>query len=491
MSINAGFRGPGVVVEMGSRAGQAASTGAETGRYLVAGLFDRGPVGTPVLVRSMRELIERFGDRVAYSAAWDSLALYYAEGGSEAYVVRVVGPAATPGTLTLKDAAGKDTVRVDAIGAGAWSTTISVEVVAGTVAGTVRLIVRSGDAVEVYDNLLSPADAAGRLGTSRLVRGVNMGSTTPAPNNLPAPLTRTPLGSGSDDRAAVTATHVAAALDKLPPNLGTGAVALPGWPADLVGAQLIAHAKTTRRVAILAPKVGATAGEVKTLATTLTKPDGAYAMLAWPWVRVTIAPGVTQLVSPEGYVAAARSRAHTTSGPWGAVAGPQSAARTLAGLEVEVGQGDGGDLNDVGVSVVRTVAGQIMLYGYRSLSTDIALYRLLSAQDTLNYLAQRCEDALSGYVFAPMNEGILGQVEGALVGICDDVRTRGGLYPWMTTTPPRREIDPGYSVDVGDSLNSRESLAQNVLRAQVAVRLAEHAELVRLSIIRVAMTAAV
>lgn len=491
MSVTA-FRGPGVVTEMATRAGQATSGGADSGRYFVAGLFDRGHTDAAVRVSSLKELTDRFGDRPAYSAAWDSLSTYFAEGGSQAYVARVVGPAATVGTLTLKDRAGTplNTLRIDALGAGTWSTGVTVQILDGTVAGTVKALIRAAGNVETFDNATSPADLANKLNDSRYVRGTDLGSATAAPNNLPAVLAETALSAGADDRTSVTTALMTAALDRFPSNLGTGVVALPGYTADLVGAALRTHAKTTRRVAILAAAVGASVADVKSLAQTLTSADGSYTMLAYPWVRITIAPGVTQLISPEGYVAAARARAHTAVGPWGAAAGVGSAARTLVGLATEVSQNDGSDLNAAGVSCIRTVAGQIMLYGYRSLAIDSVNYRLLSAQDTMNYIAQRAEDALARFVFAPMNEGVLGQVDGTLRGICDEVRLRGGLYPWYTNATPRVLIDPGYSVEVV-GVNTRETLATGALNAQVAVRLTEGAELIHLTLIRVGLTAAV
>ena len=483
---NSTFAGPGVVIETLTRAGASGGSGADSGRYFVAGLFERGRTDAPVLVKSVKELVDHFGDRTAYSAAWDSLSTYFAEGGSQAYVLRVAGPAATKGTLTLKDAQNADSLKVDALGAGSWSTSVTVEVLAGTTPNTAKILVRSGSTVEVYDNMGTASEAASRLTSSNLVRGTAMGGGLPAVSTSGA----VALSAGSDDRASVTAATMTDALDKIPGTLGTGAVALPGYPADSVGAALIAHAKATRRVAILGLAVGTSPNAAKLAAQQLTGADGSYAMLAYPWVRIQLAPGVTQLISPEGYVAAARARAHTADGPWGAAAGPNSTARSLVGLEVETGNSDGSDLNAAGVSVIRTVGRSIMLYGYRSLAVDAANYRLLSAQDTMNYLAQRCEDALAAYVFAPINSGTLGQVEGSLRGICEDIRARRGLYELYTDSTPRELVDPGYSVDVA-GVNTRESLAQHQLNAVVAVRLTENAELVHLSLIRVALTAAI
>lgn len=476
--------GPSVQVGFATRLGSSSSIGAGTGRYFVAGLFERGRTDSAVRVTSFREFTDRFGARVAYSAAWDSLRMFFAEGGSEAVVARIVGAAATVGTKTFKDAAAADSIRIDALGAGAWSADVSVEITAGSMDDTVRAIVTYLDQIEVFDNATSAADLANKLNQSLYVRGVDLGG------GLPAVAAAAALSAGADDRAAVVTQTYVTGLDKFPAGLGAGAVALPGQTADLVGASLIAHAKATRRVALLAPKVGATQQELVVLAKTLVGVDGKYAMLVAPWVRISDRPGGTLLVSPEGYVAGARARAHTRSGPWAAAAGSISASTSIVAVEREVQQSEYDTLSDVGVSLIVTRAGRIVLYGYRSLDVDSTNYRLLSAQDTLNWLAQRCEDSLEPFVFAPIdgNGGLLGQVEGVLRGILEDVRLRGGLYARVVDGDM---VDPGYSVDVGNSVNTTESLAQNILRAQVAVRLAPHAELIEITIIRVALTASV
>lgn len=478
--------GPSVRVGFATRLGSSSIVGADTGRYFVAGLFDRGPTTGPVTVRSFRELTDRFGPRVAYSAAWDSLRLYFDEGGSQAVVGRVVGPAATVGTYTFDDGAGTPApaLKVDALGAGAWSSGVTVEIAAGTLANTRKAIVRFDGDLEIFDNATTTADLANRLNASKYVRGTDLGA------GLVAVKAATALSAGADDRAAVTTQLAIDALDLFPVSLGTGAVALPGYSADLVGAALIAHAKATRRVAILAPAVGEDKAGLIALAQSLVGADGKYAMLAAPWVRITIAPGVTTLVSPEGYVAGARARAHTRYGPWAAAAGVASAAQSIVAAEREIPFDEYDELSDALVSLIVTRAGRVVLYGYRSLDVDTANYRLLSAQDMLNWLAQRSEEALEPFVFAPIDGsgGLTGQIDGVLRGILDDVRMRGGLYARVIDGDM---VDPGYSVDVGNSVNTTESLAQNILRAQVAVRLSPHAELIELTIIRVALTAAV
>ena len=86
---------PGVSVRTATRSGPVNQAVPLTGRYFVVGQFDRGPVDRPLRIRSLAELEVNYGSRVAYGSAYDDLRTYFEEGGTEAYVVRVAGPAAT------------------------------------------------------------------------------------------------------------------------------------------------------------------------------------------------------------------------------------------------------------------------------------------------------------------------------------------------------------------------------------------------------------
>lgn len=489
MSI-AAVRPPGVYAEMTTRPGVTTTTGAASGQYLCIGTFSRGRTDAAVLVRSLGELVEVFGPRTASSAAWDSLESFFVNGGAQARVLRVVGPAATLGTLTLKDRAtpAVNTLRIDALGAGAWSAGLTVEVAAGSAAGTVRLLVRLGDQVEVFDNASTPADLANKLNASRWVRGVDLGSVTASPNNLPAILAPAALSAGADDLAAVDAAALTAALPKLDSGLGIGAVGIPGQSAAVVGAALIAHAKATQRVAAFVPPVGTTVSGVVAMAQGLTTADGGYAALVYPWIRTSIhgAPGNSQLIGGEGYFAAMRSRAHTADGPWGQAAGTPAISANILDVERDLTDDERATLNAAGVSVIRKMTGGIRLYGYRSLSTDVENYGQLSDQDSMNYLYARCTQALEPFVFAPLTSATVGQAKAALIAICDDIRARGGALERYVPGDRTRLIDPGYAVDV-----TTNPAQPNTLLATVALRLPGHAEFVRLTLTRVAATAAI
>lgn len=485
---------PGINIRTATRSGPVNPTVPASGRYFVAGQFDRGRTDVAQRVRSLAELEVLYGGRVAYGSAYDDLRMFFEEGGTEAHVIRVVGPAATLGTRTLMDRAGVplSTLRIDALGAGAWSAGVTVAVENGTTAGTYRLVIDGplAEDTERYDNLTTPADAVTALSRSKYVRAVDLGSATVAPNNQPAIIAATALSAGTDDRAAITATIMTNALAKFGVERGSGAVAVPGYSASLVGAALQVHAKAFRRLAIMAGPVGASDADYLTLAAARLAADGEYSGVFGPWVSIPVGNGTTKLVSPEGYVAAVRARAHLSEGPWAAPAGERAAARFVVGVERELTRAQGDALDEGNVNAIRTIAGTTRLYGWRSLSTDLANYALLIGRDVLNTVAYEAEARLERFVFKTIDSKgqLLASVASELVGILAPMRAAGGLYARVIDG---NEVDPGYSVDVGDTVNTTAVLNSNTIAAVVALRVSPVGSLIDVTIVKAGLTATV
>ena len=64
-----------------------------TGNWFAAGYTDRGPIDEAKLITSLAQSVEVFGPRVTYGNIYDSLEAFFREGGQNAYVSRIVGPA--------------------------------------------------------------------------------------------------------------------------------------------------------------------------------------------------------------------------------------------------------------------------------------------------------------------------------------------------------------------------------------------------------------
>src|SRR4051794_31065699 len=89
-----------------------------TGTWFVAGIASQGPTGAQ-LVNSFQQYQQVFGQRGVTPLLSDCLETFFAEGGSQAHVSRVVGPAATAANVLLKDGSNNPSVGVFAKGPGA------------------------------------------------------------------------------------------------------------------------------------------------------------------------------------------------------------------------------------------------------------------------------------------------------------------------------------------------------------------------------------
>ena len=78
-----------------------------SGRAQFAGVTQKGPIGHPYALTSIRDFERLFGGRAPFSSLYDEVRAYFNLGGAEAFITRVVGPAATNGSVTLTDGASE------------------------------------------------------------------------------------------------------------------------------------------------------------------------------------------------------------------------------------------------------------------------------------------------------------------------------------------------------------------------------------------------
>lgn len=480
---------PGVVVLTQTQGGGAASIQAQDSQFFIAGLTERGDTSKPILVRGMADVQALTGNRVSYGSVWDQLQTYFNEGGQQAYVARVVGGSATVGTLTLQDRAGSplNTLRVDAQNAGSWSSQLTIQVQNGSIANTFRITVSlSGTVVQDENNITDPAAAVTRFAKSPYVRLTNLSSGTSAPNNNPAVLSATALSAGSDDRGAVTTTTYVNSLALFTPALGDGCVAITGQSGATIWGGINAHCVQNNRIGLLAESQGASKATLLADAVTL---NTEYCGLFTPWVQISDGVGGTRTISPEGYVAAARARAHTITGPWRVPAGDIAKANTLVDVDQGWTQSEANDLDAGRVSVIRVIASTIRLYGWRSLASDEANYFLLNQRDFLNNIAFNAGGILETYVFETIDARghLQSRVNGSLVGLLDPLSQAGGLFP-LVDVATGQQIDPGYKVETGSSVNTADNIAKNKLAARVSVRISPSGALITLTIVKTPTT---
>lgn len=482
---------PGVTITSTTRLGPSGPTINPSATYYVTGITERGPVDQAVRVNGLAEYVEVFGERYSGGFVFDDLQMFFEEGGGDAVVARVVGPAATLAKADLLDRAATtpvNTLRVEAASPGAWGARISARIT-GTGTDFTLVILFDGVPVETYAGLSSPAAAVTAAAASTYVKVTSLGSATAAPNNSPAEGTFT-LTGGTDDRLAVTSQMlVDAVAARHDARFGPGGLmGIPGYSASAVGAGLQAAAVALSRQYVTSAGVGASADTARSQRQALSSLVGAeYGMLVWP--AVTLPDSRT--VTPEGYVAAARARAiGADGGPWRAGAGEIAASRYLTGTEFAADRTLGDSLDDDRVSVIREIAGGPRLYGYRSLSNDVVNYGIFTNRDVVNTVQGLCQDALESFVFEKIDGygRILSRLEAVLTGVLAPIADSDGFYARVAADGD--VIDPGYVVDVGPSVNTPVSLAQNRLQAVVGIRVAPVATLVMLTITKAPANAA-
>lgn len=481
----------GVVVTTEARVTEPVRLRAQSGQFFIVGMTERGDIASPVKVRSMDEVRTLLGNRVTYGTVHDQLKTYFAEGGVQAYVARVVGAAATVGTLTVKDRAPVtpvNTLRFDAANPGAWSGNMTLEIVDGTVANTVRILIRlSGAVVHNVNNITSPADAVAKFRSSTYVKVVDLGSATASPNNLPALTAPTAFPAGTDDRATVTVTGYVNALARFSATLKDGAVAIPGQTGSTVWNGIKDHCVAYNRIGILADLVGTGAMSYATSAKSIASE---YVGLFGPHVVVPDDAGGTRTISPEGFVAAKRALAHERVGAWRLPAGLMGAASYVQDVETNFSASDITLMEDANVSPIRRVGGIIRLYGWSTLSADQNTWTYLKDRDLLNYLVYEAEARLEDYVFETIDgKGqLLSSIRAELVGMVEPIRAAGGLYEKINPDTGDA-IDPGYQVNVSSPVAVGTEQATNAVHAELMVRVSPAAGMITLRIIKVGVLA--
>lgn len=471
----------GVEVSTTIRSGPT-QAGPVSGRFHIPAITETGPVDKPVIVRSMAQFQTVFGSRTPYASnAYDTARLFFEEGGAELIVSRIVGPAASPDFVVLKDTADVDTLRIEALHPGTLSTPLSVVV---TETNGATLTLSQGGKVIARFVGSTPAELAASAARSTLVRILDLGSETVAPGNLPIATASATLSGGSDDRESINTTQIIAALDAAG-EVGEGcAVAAPGYPATIIGEALIDHAARFNKVTLVAEDAEATEEEVLDAAASLIRPTGSFGGICYPHMVIPDGTG-TRVISPEGYVAAMRARAHAEVGYWRKPFGDIAITRWAVGTNKPVSKELNNRLSAGQVNGIVTSNGKTRLYNWTSLATDRANLGSLRARDLLNNLGREIKLALEPFVGADIDgrHRLTGQVESEVTGLVVVIADAGGLFARIDDEG--EEIDPGYKVIVDQSINPLDSLSTNTLNVQVLIRESPTADLILVEIIKV------
>ena len=452
----------------------------DTGVWFAVGLADAGPT-KPTLIQSMSDYTALFGQRVSYSVLYDALDTYFREGGAYAYVCRVVGPAAVTASKNLLDSGAAVSLVASALGPGASGNAISVGVRNGQLAGSfVVFVVIGGVEVETSPDLADPPTAilwAQNSANIRLAAG-------PSAND-PANIAAAPLTGGTDDRNNIVDAQWQAALDSITTDFGPGQVSAPGRTTDVGHQQLVSHAGSHARVAILDAPDTATVATLLASATASRTGAQKFAAMFWPWVQVAgIVQGSIRTVPPSAIIAGMLGRNDSAGlGVDQAAAGDAGITLTALGLsELPVSDTVRQQLNTGGINVIRSMYGTFRNYGWRSLVDPVAEQTWVNFGCARLYMgiAANAQSLGEGFMFDKITTTTIALFNGALTGLLQGYYNAGDLYG---ATP-----DDAFFVDTGSSVNTPQTIANHELHAVLNVRMSEFAEMVQIEVFKQPIT---
>lgn len=465
---------PGVDVALLETPGSVVTIPTDTSTAFVVGLTDRGPLGAN-LILSLDDFVRKLGDRQAYSVLYDWMQTFFREGGNKAYVSRVVGPSATSGTINLLDTDSAVSLVATAIGPGDWSANYKVGVAAGGASGTFAIRVTDDDdnVVEDSGDLIDVNAAVLWSAGSRYIR-LALGASALDPD----PVSPSSLSTGTDDRNNITDTSWLNALNLFSVDLGPGQVVAPGRTTTTGHSQLIDHAESSNRVAILDLTDSSSSSTlISNVATSR------FAAAFAPWILIPgLVTGTFRTVPPSAVICGLVARNDPSLGANHAAAGRFGLSNYAVGLSQPAWDDSTRTaLNSSGVNVIRQLFGTITVYGWRSTTNAVSDSNWIDFGNARQFmkLSAELDQVGQNYLFEDIdgqNGRTIGGFHDALAGVLMEHYNTGQLFG---ATP-----DAAFQVDTGSSVNTLETIANLELHAICYVKMSPMAEYVLIQIVK-------
>lgn len=478
----------GVVLTTSVVTGPTSLTIAPTSTLFVAGVTTRGPEGEAFLVQSLSDYEDIYGGYTPSGYVHQTIQTFFEEGGSRAYVSRVIDQsAALSASATIPASTSGTAMALEAGGEGTWANS-QLEAVVANVTGGFRVRILLDDEI-VYSTpvVTTTDDAVEEINSSDLARAYVSNAVKGAGTGLPTAGTYS--FSGGNNGSSLVDADYTTALDAFIKTLGAGAVCIPGGVGSTIWSALMTHAGANNRTAILGFEKEATITEAIEDAADYTASSGAENS-AWfyPWVKI-VREGVTTTVPADGYVAAKRAKTHNELGTWQPYAGAKTNGQFVVGTFASLTSNEADQLNDGYVNPIRVVNGDVRVYGARSASEDVDNYRFITSKEVVNDVVAKAEAGLEDLVFSVIDGrgNLFGEVKAVLTGILAPIAQAGGLYPLYSDNG--KLIDSGYKVTVNEQLNPVSQLATGTIKARIGMRVSSVGETIEVEISKSNLTA--
>jgi uncharacterized protein len=444
------------------------------------GAADRGPT-TPTLVTSWSQYVNLFGswNTNASNALPLGVYMYFANGGNQAYILRVPGASAAAATRSFNDTAGtpQPTLRLNASNKGAWGNTLNVSITASNSAGYFNIVVYLGGSSAGYiveqwtDVTMNAADSRYAVtvinNNSTYLTATDLASTTAAPANNPAVVANQSLSTGSDGSAVTGSTIVSYAFGSPSPFdtiLQSLVINIPGYTDATTINAAISYAATTRTDGfVVVDGINDTAANQLTLAASYT----ATSQAAVYYPQVTIADPTVSVGAPSGAGAAVAGLYALTDASRGIFKAPAGLQSRLAAV-VSVPALSNADLDSLNsasaaVNAIRYIPGSgVVVFGARTLKPGY-VDKYVPVRRSLIYIEKSLTELTRFAIFEPNDYQLWARLNAACSTFLTTFWSQGGLsgaspasayfVKCDSTNNPQSSIDNGYvNIQVGVAL---------------------------------------
>lgn len=415
---------PGVYIEE-VPSGVRTIAGVATSIALFIGWAPRGSETGAVRLASFADYERQFGGLDTRSLLGHSVRQFYANGGSDAYVLRIASADAATAQVITGD------LTIDASTRGVWSSDYRVRVTARTDDATrfrldVLHIPSSDAVVESFENM--SMTAADPRFVEDVVNGrsnfiaVTAAATAVTPADGTLDFSAGTPGADGTVIGPADPTFLAA-LDAL---FGIGSVTdridlfnilcVPGLTDPTAIGDLQTECRRRRAFMIVdAPDTETVAGMPAAL-TGLTGVDAMNSAIYFPWVRAAdpLQQGAVHSFPPSGYVAGVYARTDATRGVWKAPAGSDASVNGALGLAITMSDAENGQLNPLGINALRTlpvhgtvVWGARTLHGHNDRGSE---WKYVPVRRLALFIEESLYRGTQWVVFEPNDEPLWAQI---------------------------------------------------------------------------------
>ena len=489
---------PGVNITT-REAAPVSSVPTDVGTGFMVGVTESGPLTVTSLdaVHSMAEYEAKY----AYSkrnyanaiTAYDSAETFFKEGGYALYVGRVVGPAAATATISVTDSGALATLTAFAKGPGDFGNDLNLVVRTNAQdsnipSGYFLIRVQTDSAVILEESPYLLDDQAAIVWsttTSKYVTLVDAAASANDPNAATFS-----LAGGNLDFASINDAAWQAGLDRLGVDLGPGTVFAPGRTTTVGQLQVANHALARNRIAMIDGPDTATSATITAQPPLLIDSStrrSRFSGIFVPWLRI---PGVTsgtqRLVPPSAAVAGLFARnmglGYSPNEP---AAGGRGVFNTVLSLSQTYDDATRQAINTAGVNVIVDKYGQRKVYGWRTTADPSSDPKWIALSNSMLQRAVTAEALAVGerFIFRQIDGGnrMINEFGAALIGeACMPFYLAGSLYG---ATPSE-----AFKVDVGPTVNTPTTIANNELHAVISLRMSPFGEEVDIEIVKYLVT---